>query len=45
MTLAIIAWGQLASLQKEFDDMKKSLEESGVLKERADAWEKHCQSV
>ena len=25
MTFAIIAWGQIASLKKEFEDLKKSL--------------------
>ena len=35
LTFAIIAWGQFASLKKEFEDLKKSLGESGVLKERS----------
>ena len=31
---AIIAWGQIASLKKEFEDLKKNLEDSGVLKDQ-----------
>ena len=34
-TFAIIARGQICSLQKEFEDLKKNLEDSGVLKEQA----------
>ena len=32
MTFGIIAWGLIASLRKEFEELKKSLEDSGVLK-------------
>ncbi len=32
MTFAIIAWSQIASVKKELDELKKSLETSGVLK-------------
>ncbi len=35
MSFAIIAWGQIASLKKEFKALKKNLEDSGVLKEQA----------
>ncbi len=35
MIFAIIAWGQIASLKKEFEDLKTNLEGSGVLKELA----------
>ena len=31
---AIIAWGQIAVLRKEFEDLKKNLKDSGVLKEQ-----------
>lgn len=37
MTFAIIAWGQIASLKKEVEDLKKSLEDSGVLREQAES--------
>ncbi len=40
LSFAIIAWGQIASLKKEFEDLKKSLEDSGVLKERAESEDK-----
>ncbi len=40
VTFAIIAWGQIASLNKEFEDLKKSLEDSGVLKERTESEDK-----
>jgi hypothetical protein len=40
MTFAIIAWGQLASLKKELADLKTSLEDSGVLKQRAESEDK-----
>ena len=40
MTFAIIAWAQIASLKKEFDDLKKSLRDSGVLKGRAESGDK-----
>ena len=35
ITFAMFAWAQIASLKKEFEDLKKSLEGSGVLKEPA----------
>ncbi len=31
MTFGIIAWGLIAKLRKEFEDLKKDLEDSGVL--------------
>ena len=31
MTFGIIAWGLIAKLRKDFEDLKKNLEESGVL--------------
>ena len=34
ISFAIIAWGQIASLKKEFYDLKKKLEDSGVLKKQ-----------
>ncbi len=36
MSLAIIAWTQIASLRKEFEELKKCLEDSGDLKEDED---------
>jgi hypothetical protein len=36
MSLAIIAWTQIASLRKEFEELKKCLEDSGDLKEDKD---------
>ena len=33
MTFGIIAWGLIANLRKEFEALKKSLEDSGTLKE------------
>lgn len=33
MSFGIIAVGKIASLKKEFEDLKKNLEDSGVLKE------------
>ena len=40
LSYAIIARGQIASLQKEFEDLKKNLENSGVLKEQAEPEDK-----
>lgn len=40
MTFGIIAWGLIATLRKEFEDLKKSLEDSGVLKEQAKSEDK-----
>ena len=34
LSLAITAKNQLASLRKEFEDLKKNIEDSGVLKDR-----------
>ena len=34
LSFAIIAWGQISSLRKEFEDLKRNLEDSGVLKEQ-----------
>ena len=36
MSFAIIAWTQIASLTKEFDDLKKNLRDSGVLKDQTE---------
>mgnify|MGYP000451029038 CR=1 FL=1 len=36
VSFAIISWGQITSLRKEFESMKKRLEDSGVLKEQAE---------
>lgn len=33
LSFAIMAWGQVSSLKKEFDELKKTLEEQGVLQE------------
>lgn len=33
-SFAIIAWSLVGSLRKEFEDLKKNLEDSGVLKEQ-----------
>ena len=35
VTFAIIAWGQIATLRKEFEELKKNLEDSGVLKNQS----------
>ncbi len=37
MTFGIIAWGLVAKLRKEFEDLKKNLENSGVLKKQAES--------
>ncbi len=34
MTFGIIAWGLIGNLRKEFEDLKKNLEDSGVLKDQ-----------
>jgi hypothetical protein len=31
LSFAIIAWGLIATLRKEFEELKKNLEDSGVL--------------
>ena len=36
-SFGIIAWGLIAKLRKEFEDLKKNLEDSGVLKEQAES--------
>lgn len=33
MTFAIIAWGQIAALRKDVDDLKQRLAEGGILEE------------
>ena len=33
MSFAIIAWGHIASLRKEFEALRKSIDDSGVLKD------------
>ena len=37
MGLGVIAWGLVGSLRKEFEDLKKNLEDSGVLKEQTES--------
>ena len=37
MSFAIIAWGLVASLRKEFEDLKKNLKDSGVLKDQSES--------
>ncbi len=39
MMFGIIAWGLIAKLRKEFEDLKKNLEESGVLKVQTESEE------
>jgi len=34
VTFGIIAWGLIAQLRKDFEDLKKTLKDSGVLKEQ-----------
>ena len=34
ITFGIIAWGLIGQLRKEFEDLKKNLEDSGVLKDQ-----------
>lgn len=36
MTFGMIAWGLVAKLQKEVDDLKKNLKESGVLESESE---------
>ena len=33
LSFALIAWERIAKLRKEFEDMKKKIEDSGVLKD------------
>ncbi|MBV7330412.1 hypothetical protein KFU94_19630 [Chloroflexi bacterium TSY] len=40
MTFGIISWGLIGSLRKEFEDLKKNLEDSGVLKEQTESEDK-----
>ena len=37
MTFGIIAWGLVANVSKELKELKKRLEDSGVLKEEAES--------
>ena len=37
MSLAIIALGLVGNLRKEFEDLKKNLEDSGVLKDQTES--------
>jgi len=37
MSLAIIGWGLVANVSKELKELKKRLEDSGVLKEEAES--------
>ncbi len=37
MSLAIIGWGLVGSLRNEFEDLKKNLEDSGVLKDQTES--------
>ncbi len=37
MSYAVIAWGLVGSLRKEFEDLKKNLEDSGVLKDQTES--------
>ena len=40
MSLAIVGWGLIGSLRKEFEDLKKNLEDSGVLKDQTESQDK-----
>ncbi len=40
MSFAIIAWGLIARLRKEFEELKKNLEDSGVLKKQMETEDK-----
>ena len=37
MSFAIIAWGLIGSLRKDFEDLKKNLQDSGVLKDQTES--------
>ncbi len=37
MGMATTAWGLVGSLRKEFEDLKKNLEDSGVLKDQIES--------
>jgi hypothetical protein len=37
ISLAIMAWGQIATLRKEFEYLKRNLENAGVLKRRTES--------
>ena len=34
LSFALIAWERIAKLRKEFEDLKKNIEDSGVLKDQ-----------
>jgi hypothetical protein len=40
ISFAIIAWSLTASLRKEFEELKKNLEDSGVLTKQAEPEDK-----
>ena len=40
MSFAIIAWSLIASLRKEFEELKKNLNDSGVLTKQAEPEDK-----
>ena len=37
MSFGIIAWGLVANLRKEFEDLKKSLQDNGVVKDQTES--------
>ena len=37
MSLAIIGWGLVGNLRNEFEDLKKNLEDSGILKDQTES--------
>ncbi len=37
MSFAIIAWGLIGNLRKDFEDLKKNLQDSGVLKDQTES--------
>ena len=37
MSFAIIAWGLVGNLRKEFEDLKKNLEDSGVMQDETES--------
>ena len=37
LSFAVIAWGQVGNLRKEFEALKKNLEHSGVLKDQTES--------
>ena len=40
LTFAIIAWGLIGTLRKEFNELKKELEDTGVLKKQTKSEDK-----